>query len=185
MFSDLDHHLPKARELDEGALTEIYRALNRRLFAYAYRMVGEAGEAEDLVAETFRRFLTGLRSGGGPQAHVAPYLYRTLHNLITDRYRRSQPTAPLDEALEAGVEADPAETAELDLTQAHARAALWRLTSEQRLVITLKYFEELNNDAVARTLGKTVGTVKSLQHRGLEALRRALAAEMLEGVETR
>ncbi len=175
MLRAVDDQLPRARQFDEDALTEIYRALNRPLYAYAYRLVGEACEAEDLVAETFRRFLLAMRNGGGPREHLAAYLYRTLHNLITDRYRRRPaPDLPLDESLEADGDDDPALAAPLHIEQARARAALWRLTSEQRLVITLKYYEGLSNEEVAAALGKPIGAVKSLQHRVLEALRRRL-----------
>ncbi len=180
MLRPIDGYLPRARLFDEGALTEIYRTLNRPLYAYAYRLVGDGCEAEDLVAEAFRRFLLALRNGGGPREHLTAYLYRTLHNLITDRYRhRPKPDLPLDESLEAADD-DPALAAPIHIAQAQARAALWRLTSEQRLVITLKYYEGLSNDEVAAALGKPVGAVKSLQHRALEALRRLLADEVME-----
>ena len=181
MLRTIDGLLPGARQFDENALSEVYRALNRPLYAYAYRLVGEACEAEDLVAETFRRFLLAMRNGGGPREHLAAYLYRTLHNLITDRYRRRPaPDLLLDESLEADGDDDPALAAPLHIEQARARAALWKLTPEQRLVITLKYFEGMSNEEVAAALGKPIGAVKSLQHRALEALRRLLVNEVIE-----
>jgi RNA polymerase sigma-70 factor (ECF subfamily) len=103
-------------------------------------------------------------------------LYRTAHNLITDSYRRPPPL-PLDETLQADDSADPAQVAPAHWAEARARAALWQLTAEQRLVMTLKYFEGLSNDEVASALGKPVGAVKSLHHRALAALRRVLSAE--------
>ena len=61
-----------------------------------------------------------------------------------------------------------------------ARAALWSLTPEQRLVIALKYFGGLSNEEVAVALGKPISAVKSLQHRALDALRRLLVNEVIE-----
>jgi len=46
------------------------------------------------------------------------------------------------------------------------------LTEEQRQVVVLKFFEGLDNQTVAMIVDKSVGAVKSLQHRGLAALRR-------------
>jgi RNA polymerase sigma-70 factor (ECF subfamily) len=54
------------------------------------------------------------------------------------------------------------------------RHALLELTEEQRQVIVLKFLEGMSNAEVAEITSKTVGAVKALQHRGLEALRAQL-----------
>ncbi len=177
----MDDLLARARRLDAAALSEIYEEFSPRLYRYGYRLLGEPCEAEDVVAEAFHRFLLALSRGGGPETHLSAYLYRTVHNVITDRYRRRPvPDFPLDEALEAGESSDPSRLAARHIAEQRARAALWRLTHEQRLVLMLKFYEGLDNDEVARALGKPVGAVKSLQHRGLEALRRMLAEDLAE-----
>ena len=48
------------------------------------------------------------------------------------------------------------------------------LTDEQRQVVVLKFLEGMDNAEVSKITGKTVGAVKALQHRGLEALRAQL-----------
>jgi len=175
----IDTWLGQAAQFDQQALTHIYETLSPALYRYAYRLLGNAHDAEDIVAETFHRWLLALQHGRGPSRHLSAYLYRIAHNLITDRYRRCpRPDLELDEALEAG-EDDPAEAAAQRLAQARARSALWRLTADQRQVILLKYFEGLSNEEVAATLDKPVGAVKALQHRALDAMRRALTLEQI------
>jgi RNA polymerase sigma-70 factor (ECF subfamily) len=179
MTKTLDAWLPGAYQLDPAALTEIYQTLSPPLYRYAYRLLGNARDAEDSVAETFHRLLLALQHGNGPREHLSAYLYRIAHNLITDRYRRGpQPEAELDETLEAADD-DPAEAAAQRIAQARARAALWKLTTDQRQVILLKYFEGLSNEEVAAALDKPVGAIKSLQHRALDSMRRVLAAEQI------
>jgi RNA polymerase sigma-70 factor (ECF subfamily) len=185
-MATVDTWLPKAYELDEHALSEIYQALSPALYRYAYRLLGNAADAEDIVAETFHRLLLALRHDHRPRQHLSAYLYRIAHNLITDRYRRRPlPDMPFDEALETGdvlevSEADrPEMSAPIRIAQERARAALWKLTPDQRLVITLKYFEGFSNEEIAAALGKPIGAVKSLQHRGLAALRRILHSEQI------
>ena len=176
--------LPRLAALDEGALTEVYETFSPRLYRYACRLVGDPAEAEELVAETFQRLLAGLQRGHGPATHLSAYLYRVLHNALTDRCRRRPPAElPLAEELAASDGNDPAALSLAHLEQARARALLQRLTPEQRFVVTLKYFEGLDNDEIAAALGKNVGTIKALQHRGLQALRRMLEREgwRLEG----
>ncbi len=176
----IDVWLPKAQQLDKHALSEIYRALSPALYRYAYRLLGNAADAEDVVAESFHRLLLALRHGNGPRQHLSAYLYRIAHNLITDRYRRCPlPDLPFDEVLAAGDDDSPENSAPIRIAQERARAALWKLTPDQRLVITLKYFEGFSNEEVAMALGKPIGAVKSLQHRALEALRRILQAERI------
>jgi RNA polymerase sigma-70 factor (ECF subfamily) len=178
----LDAYLPEAYQLDERALTEIYQVLSPPLYRYAYRLLGNARDAEDIVAETFHRLLLALRHGNGPREHLSAYLYRIAHNLIIDRYRRNpRPEAELDEALEAADD-DPAEAAAQRIVQARARSALWKLTADQRQVILLKYFEGLSNEEVAAALDKPVGAIKSLQHRALDSMRRILTPEQIGGL---
>jgi RNA polymerase sigma-70 factor (ECF subfamily) len=179
-MATIDAWLPQAYQLDEHALSEIYQALSPALYRYAYRLLGNAADAEDIVAETFHRLLLALRHGNGPRQHLSAYLYRIAHNMITDRYRRRPlPDLPFDEALEAGGAGSPEISAPLRIAQERARVALWKLTPDQRLVITLKYFEGFSNEEVAVALSKPIGAVKSLQHRGLEALRRILKSEQI------
>jgi len=168
-----------ARQANEQALGEIYDTYSPRLYGYAYRLSGDDAFAKDVAAETFYRFLVALRDGGGPREHLAAYLYRVAYHLIVDNARR-QPRADLflDESFVA-TDADPGERS--DERQAQAREALWQLTSEQRQVIVLKYFEGFGNEEVAAALGKPVGAVKSLQSRALAALRRVMSQQS-EGV---
>ncbi len=168
--------LAGARRFEEKALAAIYDALSPELYRYAFRLLGHRQAAEDLVASTFHRFLHALHAGGGPNEHLRAYLYRVAHNLAMDAYRRKPIEAiPLGE-----IETTPSkgnnleEEVEKELAQEKARAALWKLTADQRQVVVLKYLQGLSNQEIALAMGKPVGAVKSLQHRALNALRRIL-----------
>ena len=175
MSSNPEKLLQQARTFDQAALTKIYDLFSDALYAYAFKHVGNAQVAEDLVAETFSRFLTALERGGGPQSHLRAYLYRITHNLITDLYRREPPPAEeLDE--ERLVEDSPGPPGILDEQQEsdRVRRALRLLTPEQRQVLTLKFLEGWNSDEIAQAMEKSLGAVKALQHRGVASLQRIL-----------
>jgi RNA polymerase sigma-70 factor (ECF subfamily) len=163
-------------EFDLDALAEVYDRYSPGVYRYALRLLGEADLAEDCVAETFSRFLQALRAGGGPETYLQAYLYRVAHNWITDHYRRSPPRLlTLDLNLQADTgSADPQLTVDDQLQREHVRAALARLTPDQRQVISLKYLEGWENDAIAAALQKPVGAVKALQHRAIASLKRLL-----------
>ena len=175
MFTDQGKLLEKARTFDQAALGEVYDLYSDALYAYAYKHVGDAQLAEDLVAEAFHRLLKAFSSGGGPTDHLQAYLYRITHNLITDTYRR-EPPPPLelqeDRLADEGQE--PAgivsERQEADLV----RRALRLLTPDQLQVIVLRFLEGWSTSEIARIMEKSIGSVKAQQHRGLAALQRIL-----------
>jgi RNA polymerase sigma-70 factor, ECF subfamily len=169
--------LVRARQLDQDALGEVYDLYSPRLFHYACRLLSDAGAAEECVAEIFCRLIQLLSTGKGPRDSLQAYLYRSAHNWITDAYRRRPSIA--DELPEEVADDHPGLEiqASLRLEQAQVRSALMRLTADQRQVIVLKFYENWDNEAIAESMQKPVGAVKSLQHRALDALRRILGPD--------
>jgi RNA polymerase sigma-70 factor, ECF subfamily len=169
--------LKKARSFDQDALSEIFDLYAPGIYRYAYRLLGDADQADDCVSVTFSRFLQALKNGGGPQDHLKAYLYRVAHNWVIDGYHRG-PLSPLPLQEEAAwPQEGPDQTALDRIEQDRVRAAVRCLTPEQRQVIMLKFLEGWENDGIAAAIGKPVGAVKALQHRAINALRRMLLKE--------
>ncbi len=167
--------LAGAQAFDLTALAEVYDRYSPGLYGYAMRLLGDACLAEECVSETFSRFLRALKNGSGPQKHLQAYLYRVAHNWITDQYRR-QPPPPLeldDDRLNGDIQ-DIGQVVGRRNEHEHVRAALVRLTPEQRQVIVLKFWEGWGNEVIAEAIHKPVGAVKALQHRAICALRKML-----------
>jgi RNA polymerase sigma-70 factor, ECF subfamily len=165
----------RAQCWDEEALTEIYDRYAPSIYRYVYRKTGNVETAQDLTAETFRRFLEALKRDAGPREHLSGWLHRVAHNLIVDHYRRQPVEAPASlEDFEPAVVA----TQEQDLAREdqaeRARAALNMLTPLQQQVVILRYLEELSLQEVAEMLNRTVGSVKALQHRAISSMQRIL-----------
>lgn len=172
--------IERARRFDMVALTEIYTLYSPGIYRYSLHLLGDVHQAEDCTAETFRCYLQALKNGNGPHDHLQAYLYRVAHNQTVDMYRRCpQPPVPLDDELPWS-EVGPDEAAIERIDKAQVRAALACLTPEQRQVIILKYLEGFENEMIAQVLEKPVGTVKSLQHRAINALRRWLLPQKEE-----
>lgn len=167
--------LQGAQSFDSDCLAEIYDRYSPELYAYAWRLLGDADLAEDCTAETFARLLSALRNGGGPGEYLRAYLYRMAHNWITDHYRRQPPLELDDERPSASP--GPESQAESAQRRRQMRAALSRLTPEQRQVIVLRFYQQLDPGETARAVGRPVNAVKALQHRALGALRRFLLKE--------
>ncbi len=174
--------LEGAKAFDMQSLAAIYDRYSPGLYMYSLRLLGDACQAEDCVAETFSRFLKALRTGQGPEQHLQAYLYRVAHNWISDQYRR-QPPAPyaLDDNFHEAAEALPEIQVSQRLDQERVRSALHLLTPDQRQVIILRFLEGWENEEVAAAVQKPVSAVKALQHRALAALRRWFFDEGREG----
>ncbi len=167
--------IQRANEGNPAAFAKIYDRHQPAIYRYIFYRVGDVATAEDLTSEVFVRLVEKshhLVYRGRP---LLAWLYTIARNLVTDHHRRGGRATmlPLDERLVADT-TNPQEAPERALTQQMLATAIARLTKDQRQVILLKFFEGLANETVARMLGKSIGSVKSLQHRGLAALRRIL-----------
>ncbi len=171
-----------AEALDHSALAAVYQRYSPGIYRYAMRLLGDDCLAEDCVAETFSRYLKAIRAGKGPQDHLQAYLYRIAHNWITDCYRR-QPPPPLelDEAYPEDENARPETRLDQAFEQQQVRLALRTLTPDQRLVVSLRFLEGWEYDEIALAMSKPVGTIRALQFRALNTLRKVFKLSEKEG----
>jgi RNA polymerase sigma-70 factor (ECF subfamily) len=158
----------------------VYDRYSQRIYSYLYHRLGNQGLAEDLTATVFVRMLEAVRSSKAWRTSFSGWLYRIAHNLVVDYFRsgRQDKQVELDEwSLVSGDH--PAEDAERTLREERLRSAIGHLTDEQGMVISLKFLEGMSNAEVAVLIGKSEGAVKSLQFRGLAALRRLIGEQGL------
>ncbi len=171
--------IQRAQTGDRAALAALHDQYYRAIFTYFSLRVNDPALAEDLTADVFVRMVQKIRTFRYKNKPLLAWLYTIARNLLTDYYRAQQREAgnmPLEESLIAGDD-NPARQAEQRLAADCLRSALKYLTEEQQQVIVGKFIEERSNLEMARLLEKTEGAVKSLQHRALAALRRAIAKE--------
>jgi RNA polymerase sigma-70 factor (ECF subfamily) len=177
------HHdadlIKRAREGDEAAFEELYERYRPSIYTYIYYRTNDAGLAEELTSEVFTRLVSKIWTLRIENGSLLPWLYTVARNLVIECYRQRarRQWLPLDEQLAADDSSSPSVRADQQLTQAQLAAALDSLTETQRQVILLKFVEGHSNAEVGKLLGKDEGSIKSLQHRGLAALRRVLATE--------
>jgi RNA polymerase sigma-70 factor (ECF subfamily) len=170
----------RAQGGDVNAVGELYDRHHAHIFRYVWSRVHDGRSAEDLTGEVFTRMVTSLADYRPMGVPFRAWLYRIAHNLVVDHYRKESDHAlvPLYHAEGlSGEENSPALIVEHRLTAERVQRALAKLDPSQREVVVLRFLVGLSLREVALTLGKTVAAVKSLQHRGLAALRVALKQE--------
>lgn len=131
-----------------------------------------ADDPENIAQEAFVRLHARWTSLAGVDKAL-PYLRRTVVNLSRSRLRhlrvvRRAPREP---------NRDAASAESLALGNQSLWDALATLTRRQRQVLVLRYWLDLDQQAIADTLGIAVGTVKATTSQAMAALREAMAGE--------
>lgn len=163
---------------DRGAARLLTTRLAPRVMAYAFRLLADRAEAEDVAQEAMLRLWRIAPDWRQGEAQVTTWLYRVATNLATDRLRqrRRRRADPLDAAPEPedGHPGALAGMIEAD-RMAALQAALAVLPERQRQAVVLRHIEGLSNPEIADVLGVGVEAVESLTARGKRALAAVLS----------
>lgn len=166
---------------ETAAYNELVRRYQRPVYSLAYRMIGSAEDASDLVQETFLRAYGALGTFR-QDASFLTWLYKIASNLCIDlmRSRRSRGTLSLDAELEDGREpsADrsfsPEETAVRGAVSEVVHKAVMNLPERYRVVVVMRHLHGMSIDEIAEQLELPSGTVKTHLFRAREMLRERL-----------
>jgi RNA polymerase sigma factor (sigma-70 family) len=169
--------LERLRSNDREAMSELYDACGRQAFGLAYRIVGEAAEAEDVVQEAFLTLWRQAARLDAARGSVRSLLLTIVHRRAVDavRLRAGRPERGL-EAIERVLAApdDPFESASLAEERSRVRRALDELPPDQREAIEQTYFGGLTVAELAGRAGVPLGTAKSRLRLALQRMRKSL-----------
>jgi RNA polymerase sigma-70 factor (ECF subfamily) len=165
-------------QMDEDAFRSFYDRTARSIWAYLSRTTHDDRLADDLLQETYYRF---LRAEGTytDEAHRRHYLFRIAVNLVRDHYRRPRfdSMSALEERhhpqSQSGAEAADRAASRIDLSRAMAR-----LKPRERNLLWLAYANGSSHEEIASSLGLKTASIKSLLFR---ARRRLVALLSREG----
>jgi RNA polymerase sigma-70 factor (ECF subfamily) len=172
----------RARAGDAGAYGELVRAHRGSALRVATVVLGTAEGADDVVQQAWERAWRGL-AGFHPDRAFRPWLLHVVANTARNdrrsRGRRAHLVVRAGQVLGPGLEAGPSpeDLVVTDLDRRRVVTALNRLRATDRLVIALRYFEQLSEREMAEVLGRPPGTVKSRLARALARLRVELEAD--------
>jgi RNA polymerase sigma-70 factor (ECF subfamily) len=164
---------------DERAFEALYARHAQSLLAYAQRLLGERGAAEEALQDTFVALWRGADSFE-ERSTVRTWLFGICRRQALQRLRRrTAPAQPIESAPELPSDAPNPDAVVLARADAAAvAAALATLSAIHREVLDLVFGAELSHAEVAEVLGIPVGTVKSRLFHARAALARALPADL-------
>jgi RNA polymerase sigma-70 factor, ECF subfamily len=159
-----------AFDMDEDAFRAFYDRTSRSLWGYLSRMTGDPGTADDLLQESYYRFLR-TRATWESEAHRRAYLFRIATNLVRDgrRRARTRPTVGLPDS-DLTAPSPGGDVAEHTLRRQDLKRAMDRLRPRDRALLWLAYAHGHAHTEIAETLGVKTGSVKLLLFRARRRL---------------
>lgn len=166
----------RAREGDPRAFEALVRRHQRPLFGLAVRLLGDRGEAEDAVQESFVAAWRRLADFRGDAA-FSSWMYRIVTNRCLGVARRRRPTVPLDtdgQSLTISGTAAPEDTAEAGQRLAALYRALDGLPVELRACWVLRNIDGLSYIEIAGIVGASPAAVRGRIYRARSKLAEAM-----------
>jgi RNA polymerase sigma-70 factor (ECF subfamily) len=162
--------LDRARTGDGDAFAAIVSDHEAMVFSLAYHFFNDRSRAEEIAQDVFLqlyRKLDDIESA----SHLTHWLRQVTTRRCIDGLRRTKlravPLETIDEIATSDRPADP-------LLDRRMRQLITGLPDMQRVIVTLRYQEDLDPSEIARIIEMPVNTVKSHLHRALQSLRRKL-----------
>jgi RNA polymerase sigma-70 factor (ECF subfamily) len=163
---------------DRAALAEVYDATSAKLMGVCLRILGERGEAEDVLQETYIAVWRRAGTYDPERAGAISWLVAVARNKALDRIRAGKvrrASGPIDDAVEI---ADPARSALAEIESADDKRALMNcleeLDDDQKGSIRAAFLDGLTYEELAVRRNVPLGTMKSWIRRGLLKLRGCL-----------
>ncbi len=168
------------KEGDSTALGTIYDRYGLLVYRLVYRMLNNSQEAEDLTQEIFLSLQE--RPNYNPQrGSFYTYLMMLTRSRAIDRLRAKrsqgkfwQDVGKMKDLVGRPNSLNPIESVSIKERATQVRKALESLSSNQRQILELSYYEGLSQSEIAKRLNLPLGTVKTHSRRGLLKLRKNL-----------
>jgi RNA polymerase sigma-70 factor (ECF subfamily) len=173
---------------DPQAFQRAYDEHGKGAYAAAYRILGNAPQAQDVVQDVFLRLWRRPEAFDARRGELGAYLRLMARSRALDLWREGQAAGRASDRLklvvaeeEGRVDERPTAAAERDDARAAVRDALRRLPEAQREALVLAYWGGLTADQIARRSHVPLGTAKSRIRLGLAKLREECAALAEDG----
>ncbi len=161
-----------------GAFQELVEKYKQKVFYIALDMTGNHHDAEDLSQEVFMKVFTAIKDFRG-EAKLSSWLYRIAMNTCIDKTRRKHlKLVDIDDRVyeQATTAKNPEQLLHDRATQDQIELALQKLPPRQRLIFTMRHYNELMLKEIAESLGISEGTVKAQLFRAIQRLQKELGA---------
>lgn len=166
----------RAKSGDADAFGALYDRFQPEIYRYLVIRVRDQDVAEDLAQQVFLKAWQAIPRYEHRGAPFRAWLYRMAHNQMVDYFRTRRPSTDLEDVeLPEDPEAEDRVLA-AEMNEA-LQAALERLSEDHRQVLVLRFLMEKSAREIGEIMGRKEVTVRGLQMRALQALRREIESQ--------
>ncbi|AFY40671.1 RNA polymerase, sigma-24 subunit, ECF subfamily [[Leptolyngbya] sp. PCC 7376] len=176
-FEDIDL-MQKIAQQEQAALGQLYDRYARIMYSLAYKMLGTAEEAEEVVLDVFSQVWRTADRYDAQRGRTDSWLFLLTRSRALDRLRRRKRNSNVVEAAisEAKVPVtragrSPEEMLLIKDRRQQVKIALAQIPPEQQQIIELAYYQGLSQSQIAKQTGISLGTVKTRVRLGLSKLK--------------
>ena len=165
----------EAQRGEAEAIASLYDRHHMRIYRYVRARIFDTQTAHDVTGEIFLRMLANIHTYQPMNVPFTAWLYRIAHNHVVNHIQKEQQSQRLPayhssvNGTQSGV--NPSLVVEKQMEAEGVLAVLEQLDETQREVLILRFILGMSLREVADSIDKTVAAVKSIQHRGLKAMK--------------
>ncbi len=163
---------------DQLAYQTLVKRFATSISHYAFRLLGNRKDTEDITQETFLRVWLNASKWRADQAMLSTWMHRIAHNLCID-YLRKHGRIQTQESFEeySSVAASPDNASGGDDRIAFLSNAIRRLPESQRSALALCHYQNFSNKEAAAIMGVSVKALESLISRAKRSLKDSVTSQ--------
>jgi RNA polymerase sigma-70 factor (ECF subfamily) len=170
--------IARAVKRDPEAFSQLYVRFYDQVLRRVSTIVRDRYEAEDITSEAFLRAWNAIPRFEVRDVSILAWFCTIAERLAVKHVKNRRSNVPVEDTIfDLSLEATPDVAYEREADAAMVKAALSELPSMQRQVVSMRFLDDLSYDELGLAVGKSVGTVRVIQHRALKALRAIVTAK--------
>lgn len=174
-MEDLKILVERAKAGDRDAFGEIYKLYFKKIYRYCSFNLYDNSAAQDICQETFVKAWKSIKNfnTGEPNWSIQAFLFKIARNLIIDK-ARSKKEFSLNEFEDLESNENLYDSLEKTEKRKLIEEAISKLNDEEKQIIILRYFEEMDSKQVSKILGVKDGALRVRQYRTVQKLKTIL-----------
>lgn len=172
----------RAREGDREAFGELYDHYQPRIYRFVLLKVSSRDDAEDITHQVFMNAWLNIKEYRDLGFPFSSWLYRMARNQVIDHYRKARGHASIHELADEDLPDDDSDLGldvDKKLLRDRLKIAILTLKSNYQDVLVMRFVEDMSLREVAKSIGKSEGAVKLMQHRATKELKKVLAEDSI------